>query len=300
MLIAFLPILALALLSALPYALNLLPYLSLRNLIPVLSGLVRKKRDPWGIVYDAKTKLPLDPVILTLTDEAGKTRQTVSDIYGRYEFLVEPGIYYLKAEKTHYQFPSTLLAGKRSDSIYDNLYFGEKIVVMPNQKVMFNVPMDCQQADWNEQEKVRLGISKRNSSIYKITNIIFGVGFVVSLISAVTAFNKFNLMIVALYVLFSLLKLLGGKMRAWGVVYTKEHKPASGVVVRLLRPKFPQLRGIPLITMESGRFNFLVQEGDYMVTVEEQPVDGVVKELYRSEVKSIKTKYGHIGYDIRL
>ena len=88
------------------------------NILGLLFGLFRRKKNPWGIVYDSQTKQPLDPVILTLTDPSGKIYQTISDIYGRYEFIVDPGEYTLSAIKTNYTFPSKILMGKKEDGIY--------------------------------------------------------------------------------------------------------------------------------------------------------------------------------------
>ena len=92
----------------------------------------KKTKHPWGTVYDSVTKRPLDPAYVViskyippvvgagLTDTAvavsplataeEKVGESITDIDGRYGFLVPGGSYVLTAGKTHYVFPSTKLA----------------------------------------------------------------------------------------------------------------------------------------------------------------------------------------------
>jgi hypothetical protein len=69
---------------------------------------LRKKRRPWGTVYDSVTKRPLDPAYVTLIDtETGKSvASAITDLDGRYGFLVAPGKYRITTQKTNYEFPS--------------------------------------------------------------------------------------------------------------------------------------------------------------------------------------------------
>src|SRR5690606_15029470 len=87
------------------------------------------KRRPWGIVFDSKTLRPLSSAIIRLSNESGKSWIAMSDNYGRYQFLVEPGQYHLAVEKVSYLFPATSLENKSSHNFYENLYYGEPINV---------------------------------------------------------------------------------------------------------------------------------------------------------------------------
>ena len=95
----------------------------------ILSSLgLRKNRRQWGTVYDSVTKQPLDPAYVILEDKKGNEVATsITDLDGRFGFLVPSGKYRLVAKKTNYTFPSSKLFNKNNDELYNNLYFGELI-----------------------------------------------------------------------------------------------------------------------------------------------------------------------------
>ena len=84
-------------------------YLTLQAIYDVLVLLGYKKRRPfWGTVYDSASKQPLDPVIVTLRDaQTGEVvEQAITDIYGRFGFLMRKGVFTLEPQKKGYRFPS--------------------------------------------------------------------------------------------------------------------------------------------------------------------------------------------------
>ena len=84
-----------------------------------------RRRKPWGTVYDAVTKRPIDPAYVTVMKGREKIAEAITDINGRYGFLLSAGTYQLRAQKTHYIFPSQLMNRAVSDEVYNNLYYGE-------------------------------------------------------------------------------------------------------------------------------------------------------------------------------
>jgi len=80
----------------------------------------RKKRKPWGVVYDSITKKPLDLAIVRLYDKKSNRliSTQVTDSKGRYNFIVDPGKYYLHVSKPDYKFPSKIMRGKANDQKY--------------------------------------------------------------------------------------------------------------------------------------------------------------------------------------
>jgi hypothetical protein len=71
-----------------------------------------RRRRPWGIVYDSETKEPLDPVYVTVYDDAtNKIVDTkITDIHGRYGFLLSPGTYRMVAQKNSLSIPVDRIA----------------------------------------------------------------------------------------------------------------------------------------------------------------------------------------------
>jgi len=146
----------------------------------LLAGLGIKKRSvPWGTVYDSVTKQPLDPAYVIFQDLNGNEVATsITDIDGRYGFLVPPGQYRMFAHKTNYEFPSKKLSGKKIDELYNDLYFNEIIEVKEGEVISKNIPMDPIKFDWNEfAKKNQSGLmrffSKRELLINRISNILF-------------------------------------------------------------------------------------------------------------------------------
>ena len=92
-----------------------------------------------------------------LTDLDGNEVSTsITDIAGRYGFLMAPGSYRMVANKTNYEFPSKRLAGQIADELYGNLYFGSDINVdEQNAVIAKNIPMDPVNFDWNEYAKTQ-------------------------------------------------------------------------------------------------------------------------------------------------
>ncbi len=82
------------------------------RIFSLIFGIFARKRKKWGVVYDSASKQPLDPVYVVLKDKNGKEIDTkITDMYGRFSFLILPGEYYIEANKTHYKFPSGKISG---------------------------------------------------------------------------------------------------------------------------------------------------------------------------------------------
>ena len=132
---------------------SLLRYL---YMLLTLAGL-RKRRRPWGTVYDSKNKQPLDPVMVELySAETGKKVQdAITDLWGRFGFLDKPGKYYIVAKKSNYTFPSKLITAN-IDGLFANLNHGEVFSLTPGSLVTPNIPMDQEAFDWNQEDKKRI------------------------------------------------------------------------------------------------------------------------------------------------
>lgn len=254
----------------------LIPY-RLWSLLMTLFGL-RKRSRPWGTVYDSVTKQPLDPVMVTLSDMDGKEIATsITDMDGRYGFLVGPGMYRITPAKTHYSFPSAKLVGKTSDEVYPNLYFGYPIEITQESEVITkNIPMDPDNFDWNEFAKrdqhLMTFYSKQTVIVAKVASALFSAGFTLSFIALVSSFELYNACIFALYVILFILRETGLKTRPGGKLVEKSGAPLSFGVVRVFTAT-SKTNVATRVADKYGTYYCLIQNGEYYVTIERKNAD---------------------------
>jgi hypothetical protein len=284
------------LLTLLTSIFSILPNLGWWQLLS-LAGILfwRRPRHPWGVVYDAKSKLPLDPVLLTLTDSYGQEFRTVSDMYGRYEFDVEAGQYTLQAIKDHYQFPSSLLQLAEFDEIYQDLYYGQTIMVQEDGDVSYNVPMDPS-VSWSQ---ISQPLPPWEADYWRyISLFIFGLGFLWSTVMAALYPSWINISIVCLYVGFVASIVFYRWQHPWGIVTNSDHQPIGGAVVTLDNLKHPQLAPPPVVTAPSGRYAFPVDKGFYRLRVAIRRPGGQLRPV--TSTPPINQADGYVARDITL
>jgi hypothetical protein len=175
------------------------------NLIPTLLGLRRKKR-PWGTVFDSMTNQPIGFAYVTLTDITGRGIATaITNTDGRFGFMAAPGNYKLSVMHDNYRFPSQILTGASQDDAYGNLYFNEIIEVKGEEdSIIKNIPMDAVERDETADisgQKSRKSYERRAISIETIIDITFYAGVVSSLVLILTAPTPINQAILGVYVL---------------------------------------------------------------------------------------------------
>jgi len=274
-------------------------YLVLMRFIGWLLGLIgfRKKSKPWGVVYDAVTKRPLDPayVVVTKTSVDNKTgligspqevADAITDLDGRYGFLLPKGIYRMTANKTHYSFPSITISGRKKDELYNDLYFGEEIQTKEGEIISKNIPLDPIGFDWNEFIKNKKGLFRLFTRREKIKNYIFNTLYIIGFISASVAFlvtpNLFNTVMLSSYIfLLGLRFFFKYRHRAISISDTRTGEPISFAIVRFFLPDLNQeVRAV--VSDERGRFYALVSPGKYYVTIETKEQDGSYRKAYQS------------------
>lgn len=258
-----------------------------RLLYSVLSWLGIKRKNPeWGTVYDAVTKQPIDPAYVTVTNVAGKeVTSSITDIDGRFGFLLPKDVYYFTVGKTNYKFPSTTLKDKDHDELYSNLYFGGPLAHDGNQIIKLNVPLDPVGFDWNEFAKSKIDFfklySKKETLRRRLLASVFYAGFAISASKFLVAPSYLDLGIVIFY--FGVL--------AYQRFYASRHKivsvkrgtePLPFAIVRLFLPGIDQ--AIKTVTTDAlGRLYALVRPGTYYLTVEEKLADGTYQKVKQTE-----------------
>lgn len=261
---------------------------------------IKKRAKPWGVAYDSVTKRPLDPVYIVLKDMQGRDISTaITDIDGRYGFLVPTGIYRIAAHKTNYVFPSKKLSGKTSDELHSDLYFGESIEVKETGKVIIkNIPLDPMKFDWNEfakkSKRLMKFYSKWDVVLRKFYDIMFVVGFIVAIIAFAFAPYPYNAIIAGLYLFLLLLRILGLRPKTYGYILDKTTgDPLSFAIVRVV---MPGEAGQPdrVISSKSadkyGRYYCLVPSGKYYVKIEKKNPDGSYSLVHTSGIINVLRK----------
>ncbi|MBX4201008.1 carboxypeptidase-like regulatory domain-containing protein [Candidatus Parcubacteria bacterium] len=263
--------------------------LRLFNLLLFALGLKKRNR-PWGVVYDSITKQPLDPAYVVLTDmQTKKTYSAITDMDGRYGFLVKPGMYSITANKTNYAFPSQKLTGKTNDELYDSLYAGQVIEIKQEGEVIArNIPLDPLKFDWNEFAKKDKSLlrfhSKWDLLIRKITDNFFVIGFIIAVVAFLAAPYPYNTIIIILYLILSLLRVLGIKPKSFGHIYEKATgTPLSFAVVRVMMPN-SSVQIAQKVADAYGKYYCLVPKGQYTVVIEKKNSDESYTQVYKSDV----------------
>ena len=269
--------------------------LRLFSLLLVGLGLKRKVR-PWGVVYDSVTKQPLDPAYVTLKTLEGKeVASSITDLDGRFGFLVEPGVYQISARKTNYVFPSQKLAGKTHDELYSDIYFGDNVIIKKSgETIIKNIPLDPVKFDWNEFAKKDKNLmkfySKWNVLLGKSYDFLFALGFIAAIVAYIFAPHPYNTIIIVLYLLTLLLRVIGPKPRTYGYISDK----ATGVPL-----SFPLIHVIDAesnreIASKSadryGKYYCLIPPGKYYVKIDKKNDDASYSLVYTSPVIDVSKK----------
>lgn len=272
-------------------SLQLLP-LHLWHLFMAIIGF-RRKLDPWGVVYDSETKQPLDPAYITIYDLKGReVSNSITDLDGRYGFHVKPGVYRLLAKRSNYVFPSAKLLGKRSDNIYNDLYFGETVTVTDSQAVINkNIPLDPTKFDWNEFEKQDKKLLKfysararrwRRFSIWG-----FRIGFAVAVLVALVIPTPFNAIAVLFYLFALYLRRVIGPKPTGSLTLAATGEPLSFARVRILSAKDEQ-EIQKRIANKYGEYYCLLRPGNYIIEISRREADGSYTPIHKIGPRKIR------------
>lgn len=258
------------------------------NILLAFVGLWKKNK-PWGTVYDARTKQPLDPAYVQLLDEQDEeVAGSITDADGRYGFIADPGRYRLHAQKTHYTFPSQILSGKHKDELYDHLYFGEWFTIEEHGQVIAkNIPLDPEGDDWNEKEKLSMGkgifvfFSKYDRLIIRVVNILFAIGFIFAIYALIISPNLFNVIVFGIYVLLAVLFIAGFSPASSGRITYADGTPAAHLIIRVFNPHLDK-EVMHKLTDDEGYYFILIHTGEYYVTIERKNEDGSYEKIFTS------------------
>ncbi len=257
---------------------------------------IKKRNLPWGTVYDSVTKQPLDPAYVVLRDLTGNEVATsITDLDGRYGFLVPAGRYIMTAGKTNYTFPSTKLAGKSYDELYQDLYFSGIIDLKEGGVISKNIPMDPIKFDWNEfakkDKKLMKFFSKRDIWISRISNFIFYFGFLLTIIIVMVSPNAYNFIILGVYLVMAILNNTILKPRSFGrIKYRENDTPLSFAIMRIFS-KDSDREVIHKVTDKTGKYFCLIPNGLYYAKIENKNFDETYSPAHISGLIEVKKGY---------
>jgi hypothetical protein len=245
----------------------------------------RKKKKYWGVVYDSFTKQPLDPVYLVLKNKEGAEIKTkITDIDGRFGFLVSPGEYYIEVRnlassekdyievrKTRYKFPSTKIKGSK-DELYDDLYRGESIKIKDPAFISINIPLDPVGFNWNEIAKKEASRFNYHWELFKrwFPTFAFYTGLVLAFFFLFFEPNTFNITMGWVYIGLFALRSFGFRPKSWGLILDKKtKKPLSFSIIKAFSG------GTDAVVQRTicdkiGRYFILTEPGVYDLLIEEK------------------------------
>ncbi len=254
---------------------------------------LRRRHQSWGTVYDSVTKQPIDPAYVVLEDLTGKEIATsITDLDGRFGFLVPAGVYRIIANKTNYIAPSKNLLGKNHDELYENLYFGEDISIGAEEVITKNIPMDPEKFDWNEfakrDKKLMMFYSKNTLMLAKVSNTLFFAGLVFAVVFFASKPDVHHASILGLYAVLFALHMFGLKPKPYGMITDSNTGfPLSFAVVRVF-PKGSEKELFHRIADKYGHYYCLLSKGEYYVTIERKNDDQSYTLVYTSDVINAK------------
>lgn len=257
---------------------------------------IRKRNKPWGVVYDSDSKRPIYLAYILLKNLEGKiVTSAITDINGRYAFLVGPGVYSMIVNKGNYIFPSHHVIDKTLDDTYPNTYWGDFFEIKEKGEVINrNIPLDRKVygeiKSLDDLQSRILIFQKRDLFFIRIANILFYVG---ALISAVVLFidtTNYNIGIFILYLILFLLRFIKFRMNDKGkVIYKKDSSPVSFGLIHVLDAK--DGKEVLKHTLDSeGNYICLLPNGSYKVMIERKNFDGTYTEVYRSGILNVKNE----------
>lgn len=270
----------------------------------------RKRRKPWGIVYDAASKQPIDLAVVRLFDKkTNKLIETqVTDKQGRFSFLTLSGSYSITVAKPPFTFPSTIIVGK-SDGDHANIYRQEDITITSDSQVMsLSVPLDPPKRD-----TIRgLTLKGQIYQFFKQHSLgSLGAGFVISLALAIYTPGTVNTTLFILnagYAFFQIV-IMRKTEKPWGVVFNAgDLEPIPLAAISIINAKEKKVLRTRL-TDYHGRFSFLTPPGEYEVIVAKDkyvfplPAESKTRgyrHIYKGGIVQVKKNKGYVKINVPL
>lgn len=230
--------------------------------------LARRRRKEFGTVYNALTKRPVDLAIVRLIRSAtGKlVRTLVTDKQGRYAFLVDSGEYRIEVSKQGFTFPTRYLSERKEDGRFFDLYHAETIKVGEKGAIITaNIPMDPIEEIKTVRRIIWEDVGRRIQDSLSILSVLLTL--IAALFYRLTYLYVLLVVQISVYLVFRRLA-RPGRSKNWGIIYdARTKKPVPFAVARIVETQYNKVLE-SRVTDSKGRYNFLVGNNKYVVTVE--------------------------------
>lgn len=218
------------------------------------SILFKRQKNPWGIVYDAVTVKPIAFATVRVLKSGVFFTQKVTDLEGRYGFVIGDGNYELEVNHSGYeQFKvQTEVRG-------NNIGINRDIALKPLIGRKFNL-----------KSYIKQKINDAREFFPKLSIYLYVFGFIFSVLALLISPVLYNYIIICLYIIEGIVYLIWGVKRNWGRVYNSKNKMGiSGAFVRLFDAKENKLIDNQ-ITNEKGGYIFITKPGLYNILCSKQ------------------------------
>lgn len=235
-------------------------------------GLLPKRKNVWGTVYDSSTKRPIPYARVQLLDRNHRVLETrIADRDGRYGFLATPESLrnqniqiLILPSVSGYLFPSHTPATVDS-FVYSNLYYGNVISVDQETLINFDIPMDPVKAPHTALTPVAPSIVL-GASVAAIADAGFWLGVIMVPLAFALAPSSFMFATLCVFIGTASLRLFGVSQHPFGTVVdtqTGHAMPFALITLNELSGK----RVAFTVSDEQGRYFMVAPKGTYELTV---------------------------------
>ncbi|HCC68007.1 TPA: hypothetical protein DEP90_02250, partial [Patescibacteria group bacterium] len=242
-------------------------YLLLHFINGLLNALgFRRKKIPFGYVYDSKSKNPIRNAVVRIFKGGKLLETTVTDSNGIFVSKLDSGKYTIKVKKNGYEFPSSLVKGK-DDYPLKHIYKGGVLKKSDNLEITVSIPLDPKELkDWRRVLVILKSVLSVSFSIFNL--VLFGFGVSMLIYTYYKYQDAFNLYIVLLYIpaLYFLSTSLFNRKSKYGQLVDPNGRPITNKEILLVENEFENVVD-KRVTDKKGKFRFVCKKGKYSLTM---------------------------------
>jgi hypothetical protein len=207
----------------------------------------KKKNRAWGVVYDQKKHTPVPFAVVRLYDQSGLQliKEEVSDLEGKFGFVVDRGIYKVVVEHSEYE------KLERSVTVSD-----------PEGVVAEDFGMVKKETGLSSWRTLR---DKLRTDLTRVNAILVTAGFVFAVIAFIVTPEPLNGIILILYVVQELILLHQNRIPIGTVVDNATGGRLAGAFVRLYDISEGRQLEVAMTDLK-GRYRIAGKSGEYLVT----------------------------------